>query len=334
MAVVALVFSILAAVVPTVLYVLALWWFDRYEKEPLPLLIVAIFWGALPAVFFAAMTEVISDAPLAALTPNAARLIGTGMFAPIIEEIAKGVIVFAIYWVFHDEFDDALDGIIYGALVGFGFAMTENVFYFFGAWTDGGWTQWSVVVFLRAVIFGLNHAFFTSLTGLGLGIARLSRSALVRWIAPIAGLSAAIFFHGVHNAGIALAQLSCAAPLISLTSDWGGVWIVFIVILLGWTQEKQWMRNELAEEVSTGLITSADYAMACSYRERIAKQMDALLSGDWDRARRLSRFTSLLTELAFKKHQSRVRRQDYARLVSRLRKQIADRALSKSGTGG
>ncbi len=41
------------ALVPTLVYALLVWWLDRYEKEPLPLLVVAFLWGAVPAVILA-----------------------------------------------------------------------------------------------------------------------------------------------------------------------------------------------------------------------------------------------------------------------------------------
>ena len=39
--------SLVASVVPTILYVLVIWRIDRYEKEPLKLLAAAFLWGAL-----------------------------------------------------------------------------------------------------------------------------------------------------------------------------------------------------------------------------------------------------------------------------------------------
>ena len=39
----------LGALIPTTVYVLFVWWLDRYEKEPLWLLALAFLWGAVPA---------------------------------------------------------------------------------------------------------------------------------------------------------------------------------------------------------------------------------------------------------------------------------------------
>src|SRR5437879_9967802 len=47
----------LLALVPTLFYALFIWWLDRHEKEPLPLLLVAFLWGAVPAILIAIVLE-------------------------------------------------------------------------------------------------------------------------------------------------------------------------------------------------------------------------------------------------------------------------------------
>ena len=44
---------------PMFLYACILWWFDRYEKEPLPLLVAAFLWGAVPSIILALIFEII-----------------------------------------------------------------------------------------------------------------------------------------------------------------------------------------------------------------------------------------------------------------------------------
>jgi RsiW-degrading membrane proteinase PrsW (M82 family) len=139
MAFIALAASIIATVVPTIVYVFVLWWFDRYEKEPIGLLAIAFFWGAIPAVVLSIIGEVIAGVPLSTLDAASSEMIGSSAIAPFVEESVKGLIVFVLYWIFYKEFDSPIDGIIYGALVGHGFGMTENLFYFLGAWANGGW---------------------------------------------------------------------------------------------------------------------------------------------------------------------------------------------------
>ncbi len=318
-------FSLLAGVVPTAIYTIVVWWFDRYEKEPLWLLTVTFLWGAIPAIILSLIAELILGVPVSALGEGLfAEVVESGGVAPVIEEVAKAMALLGLFVFLRREFDSILDGIIYGALVGFGFAMTENVLYFLSCLFAEGWVEWGMVVFLRAIVFGLNHAFFTSLTGAALGFARHSRAAWGKWLVPPFGLSLAIAFHAIHNIGTSLAELSCLPVLFSLFTDWGGVLTVLVIILLAAQQEKKWITLELKEEVASGVLSPADYALTVSYRQRFLARWEALLGQGWRRWRQLGRLFHLATELAFKKYQLRMTGggEEAKVAIARLRDQI------------
>ena len=317
--------SLLAGVVPTAIYATIIWWFDRYEKEPLWLLAVTFLWGAIPAIILSLIVELILGVPVSVLGEGLfAEVVESGGVAPVVEEVAKAVALLGLFVFLRREFDNVLDGIIYGALVGFGFAMTENVLYFLSSLFAEGWAGWGVVVFLRAIVFGLNHAFFTSLTGAALGFARLARAAWEKWLVPLFGLGLAIAFHAIHNIGASLAELSCLTILFSFLTDWGGILVVFVVILLAAQQEKRWIIQELKEEVASGVLSPANYALTVSYRRRFAARWEALLGQSWQRWRQLGRLFHLATELAFKKYQLRAAGdgEDTRAAIARLRSQI------------
>ena len=317
--------SLLASVVPIVIYAAIIWWFDRYEKEPLWLLSVTFLWGAIPAIILALIVELILGIPVSVLGEGLLTdVVESGGVAPVVEEIAKAVALLGLFLFLRREFDNVLDGIIYGALVGFGFAMTENMLYFLSSLFAESWVEWGIVVFLRAIVFGLNHAFFTSLTGAALGLARLSRVAWEKWLVPPFGLGLAIAFHAIHNIGTSLAELSCLTVLFSFLTDWGGVLVVFVVILLCAQQEKKWITQELKEEVASGVLSPVDYALTVSYRQRFGARWEALLGQSWQRWRQLGRLFQLATELAFKKYQLRVAGdgEDTRADIARLRNQI------------
>ena len=95
-----------------------------------------------------------------------------------------------------DEFDNVLDGIIYAAMAGLGFAMTENVLYYGKALATGGLGASLFTFILRGVVSPFAHPLFTSMTGIGLGIARQSRKGSpLKWLAPIGGICLAMFLH-------------------------------------------------------------------------------------------------------------------------------------------
>lgn len=317
--------SLLAGVVPTTIYAAVIWWFDRYEKEPLWLLGVTFLWGAIPAIIISLIVEILLGVPVSVLGEGLlADVVESGGVAPVVEEIAKAAALLGLFVFLRREFDNVLDGIIYGALVGFGFAMTENMLYFLSSLFAEGWAEWSIVVFSRAIVFGLNHAFFTSLTGAALGFARLSRTAWEKWLVPCFGLSLAIAFHAIHNIGASLAELSCLTILFSFLTDWGGVLVVFVVILLAAQQEKKWITQELKEEVASGVLSEADYGLTVSYRRRFVARWEALMGQSWQRWRQLGRFFHLTTELAFKKYQLHTAGdgEDTSATIAQLRSQI------------
>jgi RsiW-degrading membrane proteinase PrsW (M82 family) len=58
--------SVLATLVPSVAIIVVLWWLDRYEKEPLWLLSIVFFWGAVPTIILSLLAQLFVDAPLEA----------------------------------------------------------------------------------------------------------------------------------------------------------------------------------------------------------------------------------------------------------------------------
>ncbi len=337
-----LLFSFFATAVPTALWAGVVWWCDRYEREPLPLLTAAFLWGAIPAVLLAVVAEGILGVPFDGLGNElVGEVISSSGIAPIVEELAKGAALLLILALWPGEFDDVLDGILYGALIGFGFGMTENAFYFLGALDQGGWGNWGLVVFLRSVLFGLNHAFFTAFTGAGLGYARMAKTRFGRRTIPLIGLAAAIGAHAIHNLGASLAATTPAAFLLSLFSDGSGVLLVAMMIGLALRQEKQWIRTELQAVVGR-LLTAQEYDRLLSMRGR-ARQLAEAQRGGWRAVRVVRRWQGMMTELAFTLHRARIRGADAsaARRLSQLesgliavRAQAGWRGMDATGGNG
>jgi RsiW-degrading membrane proteinase PrsW (M82 family) len=243
----ALLISLMAAVVPTFAYVGLFYWADRYEREPLWLAAVAFIWGAIPAIIMSLIVEVFIGAPFVTNPDSLAEeLVSGAVVAPVVEEVAKALALLAIFFWKRHEFDGVLDGIMYGALVGFGFAMTENFFYFVGAFDQGGYGGLTVLIILRAVVFGLNHAFYTGLTGLGLGLARnrARRAPLI-----LLGLAAAIVVHALHNFGAGITAVFAAGFGLSLIVAGLGLALTLVAVGLSWQYEQNIVLAELTPEV-------------------------------------------------------------------------------------
>ena len=317
-----LLWSLLAAAVPVVFYVWLIYWVDRYEKEPWWLLAAAFLWGAIPAALLALVLNTAFSLPLYMLfNPGPAELLSSSLFAPIIEEMAKGLILLLIFVLWRDELDSPLDGLIYGAVVGMGFSMIENVLYYHSAFIEGGQAAWNSTVIIRGIVFGLSHAFYTSLTGLGIALARLSPSRAARILAPVLGLGAAIFFHSLHN--VTMFGGTALTLLAGLTFDWGGVLLTAVIIVLVLARERRWMQHYLADEVERGTLTADEYTLVRSAAARNRRRLGLLLREGPDAYRRSGRRYRECSELAYLKRQHAVLGDERSRLAAdRLRENL------------
>ncbi|MBE7552374.1 MAG: PrsW family intramembrane metalloprotease [Anaerolineales bacterium] len=314
----------LFGLMPAAIYGWFVDWLDQHEKEPWWLLALAFGWGAVPAIILALITQIVLDIPTTWVFSGeglAYEVVGGSVWAPLTEELAKGLGLVLILLVAHREVDNVLDGIVYGAMAGLGFAFTENLFYFGGALIEGGWGNWAFVVLLRTIPFGLNHAFFSGVTGAGLALAYLSRNLLVRVCSLVGGFVTSVIFHGLHNLGATLAGASCVTLCLSLIVDWGGILMLGVVIGLIWRQEKSWIVRQLSGEV-----TAEVYEILTSWSRWQGSRWEALLRGDLAAWRHLGRLRKAATELAFSKQRLAQQSDDQATQqdIARYRRQLAE----------
>jgi RsiW-degrading membrane proteinase PrsW (M82 family) len=291
--------AVLAGVVPALTYVGVLYWVDRYEKEPKRLLAAAFVWGAIPSVLLAVAVELFFSLPPDLIGPQALEAVRLGLVAPVLQEALKGVAVLVIAWRYRREFDNVLDGIIYGAMAGFGFAMTGNVISYAGSFLLWGFDGLSAATFAEGVIYGLDSAFYTAIFGAGLGVGRLAQRRWLRWVMPVGGGALAVAAHALHTL-LARTLLGLNAMTVLTTT----VGIVLVVIVGAWSLARQ--RRCLRKELK-GVIPDVLYRTVMTPGARSRAQWRALRRGGvkaWRQARRLHQ---LCAELAFKRMQARLR---------------------------
>ena len=303
---VALLLGFVTATIPVPIYVVLVLWIDRYETEPLWMLATAFFWGALIATFFAFLLNTTSAGIVGALTnANAAEAFGAVIAAPIVEETGKAMILLIFFFWKKDEFDGIVDGIVYASMVALGFAMTENILYYGRAAAIGGGEALTGTLIIRGFFAPFSHPLFTSLTGIGLGLARQSSNAAVKFLTPIVGLLMAIFMHSIWNGSAVLG----GGPLFILTYVIVMVpafLIILIVILFALRREGQVVREFLVIDLERGFLTQEEYKQLGSIMARMGSSFNALSSSGVRGWRSRMRFNQLASELAF--HRSRVSR--------------------------
>jgi RsiW-degrading membrane proteinase PrsW (M82 family) len=294
--------SILFGFLPMFLFAIIIYWIDRYEKEPLLLLVSVFLWGAFIAAGGAFLVNTILGIGVFVVTASESitDLTTGGVIAPIVEESLKGFAVLIVFLLFRREFDSILDGIVYAAIAALGFAATENAYYIYQyGFVEAGVGGLLWLVFVRVILVGWQHPFYTSFTGIGLAVSRLNRSCLVKIIAPIIGFSIAIFAHSMHNF-IASLLGGGGGLILGTLVDWTGWMVMFFFILWALFREQRWISTQLREEVNLGILSLTQYKVACSAWAQTRVRIQALFSGHY---RATSRFYQVTAELAFKKQQ-------------------------------
>jgi len=289
----------LAVSAAILLIVVALvWWVDRYDREPLHLVVMVFLWGASAAPLISVtLLSVIDRLPGGFELTTAGTMIRLGLVTPIIEELAKGVAVVLVV-VLSSKFDNPTDGVVYGTAVGLGFAVSENVFYGISAgvhlYSAGGIL---VLVGGRTLLSAGVHAVSSAAFGGALGHAVMSGKlpAKISWAAS--GLLAAIVLHGSWNLSLlwfgpvgeggAPRLWLAALPVLYL------VYIMALALVLH--SEHRILRRQLGDEVKLGLVPSWVLDVIPFYRRRIRANW-------WPSRSERTVISRLLTRLAFRKH--------------------------------
>ncbi|KUL42039.1 PrsW family intramembrane metalloprotease [Actinoplanes awajinensis] len=148
---------------------------DFLEREPAGLLVVAFAWGGLVATTVSIPGSVALENLIAKLgSPGLAADWGAALAGPSVEEIAKTLGVVAIVLIARSQVNSVLDGVVYGALVGLGFQIVEDIVFAIGAVAmagQGDEVQPVITTFLvRGFLAGVwSHTLFGALAGAGVG---------------------------------------------------------------------------------------------------------------------------------------------------------------------
>lgn len=307
---VALLLGFVTATIPVPLYIVLVLWIDRYESEPLWMLAIAFFWGALIATFFAFLLNTSMQLIVNALAgESAGEAFAAVVSAPIVEETGKAVILFIFFFAKKDEFDGVIDGVVYASMSALGFAMYENILYYGKAAAHGGGEALTAVFILRGFFAPFSHPLFTSMTGIGLGLARQSNNLAIKIIAPIIGLAAAMFMHSLWN-GSAVFGGGIVFVLIYILVMIPAFFIMLFVISMALRREGRIVREFLVVDLERGFLTQEEYKQLGSIIGRMGSSFNALSSSGYKGWRARMRFNQLASELAF--HRSRVSRGAYS----------------------
>jgi RsiW-degrading membrane proteinase PrsW (M82 family) len=167
-----------------------LWYFynqDKYEPEPLSLIVKMFFLGVVAAIIAFFLENL--------LISIVSGVLFVSLVVPAIEELLKFSMV--AFFVYRDqEFDEPMDGIVYATATALGFATLENIVYVLDIQSI---SSLFITGTLRAILSVPGHALFAVFWGYSLGIAKFMPDGSRKRTVIIGGLLLAIGVHGVFN---------------------------------------------------------------------------------------------------------------------------------------
>jgi len=289
---------------------------DLFEREPKLVLAAALIWGGVIATSMAAQAN---DAWLSVLgkvaSPDLASQWGAAIVAPGVEETLKLAGVVTLFLIVPGEFDGIMDGFVYGAMVGLGFTVVEDVSYFITAVAaaPGMFDQSGPVLdtfMIRVVGGGLyGHVLFTGLAGLGFAYIATRRSVAMNsrlWRGGLC-IAAGVAAHAIWNSPWMEEILATGGGADPSTLQWieyGAVKGLPFLILLGLLvrlatrSEEEAFRAIVAGEPDPAVITESEITSLRSLRSRRAARVEAGRAGGPYRSRALGKLQAAQIEYA------------------------------------
>jgi RsiW-degrading membrane proteinase PrsW (M82 family) len=201
---------------------------DRKRPEPRSTLRRVALAGAvsaLPVILVGELLKLASPGP-----GYAAALWMSFMIAAIPEEAAKLASVWLMAWR-RPEFDERMDGIVYGARAGLGFALVENVAYLL--LLPNSFAEYLQIFVGRAVLAVPGHAIWGGVAGYYAARRRFDGRGPGWW----GGFGLAVLMHGLYDAWVFCAPVAVGDGHLWITATLAGVPVVIyagpVIVVVG-----------------------------------------------------------------------------------------------------
>jgi len=228
----AVVFTLLS-IVPALALATYVWYADVTTPEPLSLLAVTF----VLAILFAGFAAVLNTGTNVALQQLglAAGFVGFVFqiitFFVVVGPVEETVKLLAVYlYAFRSSrFDAVIDGAVYGAVAGLGFATIENAIYISGSVQNISdplnlIAQGSTITAVRALA-GPGHVIYSAFAGYYLGLAKFNSERAGPIV--VKGLAIAALIHAVYNSLSSIVP-SIAAGIFNI--PWFLAFVGFVVV--------------------------------------------------------------------------------------------------------
>ncbi|GAA2336765.1 PrsW family intramembrane metalloprotease [Saccharopolyspora halophila] len=327
-------FGAIIALLPVGIVVAAIVWMDRWEPEPPMLMLGAFLWGAGGATACSLLLNNTSISVSNALFGADNTFFLAVVMGPIVEEAAKALFVFALWWRRRTEFNGLVDGVVYAALTAAGFAFTENILYFGKAFADGGLGgPWLMVFVLRGVLAPFSHPLFTAMFGLAVGLAASrARTRAIQAGYLLGGYLGAVLLHAVWN----------SATFLGGTEFINMYFLIMVPVFLGTFALIYWQRKreqrivveQLPKLERAGLVARSEMQMLASLAGRQGWRRKVRNKSGSQAAKSVRDYQIAVTELAFLQHRAEEGRTTSAARRARREKLIEDLKHARRSAAG
>ena len=175
---------LVSAIAPGLALAIYIYYRDKFEKEPMKILVMSFLFGILSAVPALILEIFIGVLPIIQQNVFLQAFFGIAL----IEEGCK--MFFVLIFAYRKKvFNEPFDGITYAVMVSMGFATIENIFYVL----EGG----AQLAIMRAITAVPAHATFAIIMGYFLGLAKFTHQhKLLYWMLALA---CSTFLHGAYD---------------------------------------------------------------------------------------------------------------------------------------
>lgn len=213
---------LVSAVLPVVLLLIFIYRKDRYQPEPLGMLLRAFFAGCF-CVLPASLMEMALGHWFTPSNPVAGALFTGYVTAGFSEEFCKLALLILVIWR-SPHFDEYFDGIVYAVFLSLGFACVENIMYVFSS------TDPLAIALTRGLLAVPAHFLFAIIMGYYLSLAKFAPSN--RRSLLFCALFYPVLLHGTYDALLMVSSALTTGSEDEITVDMavsGSLMVVFLV---------------------------------------------------------------------------------------------------------
>lgn len=181
---------IILALAPIFIIIFYVYIRDKYEKEPIHLLLTSILFSCLITI-----PIIKTEAIVSIFIPNKGVLIESlyvsFLASSLVEEFYKYIVLYFLIWK-NKNFNERFDGIVYSVFISLGFAGIENIVYVLNPRLGGFKTA-----FLRAIFSVPGHALFGVFMGYYFALSKYEKKYKNKYF--IYAFFIPWFLHAIYN---------------------------------------------------------------------------------------------------------------------------------------